>query len=222
MRITFYLIRHAQSVQKASEASSHWRLSTVGASQAKKLAELLTPLGIQRVLSSPFTRSLQTAAPFAEKHALEIGIVDDLRERILQTDPSHDSDELWRKSWEDFAFAAPGCESSLAAQKRICSAMGAIAAENRGTTAVFSHGHVIALFLNAIEKSVGRTEAELLMNPDVLRVEWKNGSFFWDREFRLHGLAAIATTHEQTPKDEEPNQAPEPTPPAARSAVADL
>jgi len=87
--------------------------------------------------------------------------------------------------------------------------MEAIAAQERQTTAVFSHGHLIALFLNALEKNIGRSEAELLTNPDVLKIDWKDGAFSWDRDFRLQGLAAIATPHSETPLEKEPGKAPE-------------
>jgi len=175
----------------------------VGAQQAEELAGLLEPLEITNVFSSPFIRTIETAKPFAQMHGLVIRVVDDLRERLLTNEAGLPSDEVWRRSWEDFSFCLPGCESSLAAQARICRAIGGIAESVEGTSAIFTHGNVIPLFLNALTRTVGRAEAEALTNPDVLKVSWRSGAFAWDRAFRLPGLARIATDHRQTPVEQD-------------------
>ena len=201
--MTLYLIRHAQCLPKKAQRFSDWCLSRVGARQAEELAGLLEPLEITNVFSSPFIRTIETAKPFAQRHGLVIRVVDDLRERLLTNEAGLPSDEVWRRSWEDFSFCLPGCESSLAAQARICRAIGRIAESVQGTTAIFTHGNVIPLFLNALTRTVGRTEAEALTNPDVLKVSWRSGAFAWDRAFRLPGLARIATDHRQTPVEQD-------------------
>jgi len=201
--MTLYLIRHAQCLPKKAQRFSDWSLSRVGAQQAEELAGLLEPLEITNVFSSPFIRTIETAKPFAQKHGLMIRVVDDLRERLLTNEAGLPSDEVWRRSWEDFSFCLPGCESSFAAQARICEAIGGIAESAKGTSAVFTHGNVIPLFLNALTGTVGRTEAEALTNPDVLKIRWRGGAFAWDRAFRLPGLARIATDHRQTPVEQD-------------------
>jgi broad specificity phosphatase PhoE len=106
----------------------------------------------------------------------------------------------WIGSSSHKSCALAGCETSAAAQSKFCRAVRTIIAQATGTTAIFTHGHVIALFLNALDSGVGRPEAEALTNPDVLRVVRKDGVLVWDREFRLTGLSAIATRHEETPE----------------------
>ena len=201
--MTLYLIRHAQCLPKKAQRFSDWSLSRVGAQQAEELAGLLEPLEITNVFSSPFIRTIETAKPFAQRHGLVIRVVDDLRERLLTNEAGLPSDEVWRRSWEDFSFCLRGCESSLAAQARICRAIGGIAESVEGTSAIFTHGNVIPLFLNALTRTVGRAEAEALTNPDVLKVSWRSGAFAWDRAFRLPGLARIATDHRQTPVEQD-------------------
>ena len=200
--MTLYLVRHAQCMPKRSQAFSKWALSPVGAHQAEELAGLLEPLEIANVFSSPFTRTLETAKPFARKLGLAIRVVDDLRERLLTKEAGLPSDELWCKSWEDFSFCLPGCETSLAAQARICQTIRDIAHTAEGISAIFTHGNVIPLFLNALTRTVGRAEAEAMTNPDVLKIGWSRGAFTWDRSFRLPGLERIATDHRQTPKEQ--------------------
>ena len=197
-----YLVRHAQSLPMKAQHFSEWPLSPVGARQAEQLTDLLSPLGIAQVFSSPFARSLQTAEPFARKHALQIAVMDDLRERHITNEGGLPSDEIWRRSWEDFSFCMDGCETSLAAQARIGSAIRDIAQRASGTAAIFTHGNVIGLFLNALTSAAGRAEAETLRNPDVRKVRWEGGAFTWERHFRLPGLERIATNHSQTPTEE--------------------
>jgi 2,3-bisphosphoglycerate-dependent phosphoglycerate mutase len=201
---TLYLVRHAQCIPRQTLGFSGWPLSPVGVKQAEQLADLLGPLGIAQVFSSPFVRTLATAKPFAQKQALEILVVDDLRERLIVNDGRHPSDEVWRKSWEDFTFAPADCESSIAAQARICKAIGDIAQRATGTSAIFTHGNVLGLFLNALTSSYGRKEAEALTNPDILKMEWGDGYFKWDHDFRLSGLKGIATQHSSMPREEAP------------------
>ena len=102
--MTLYLIRHAQCLPKKAQRFSDWSLSRVGAQQAEELAGLLEPLEITNVFSSPFIRTIETAKPFAQKHGLLIRVVDDLRERLLTNEAVLPSDEVWRRSWEDFSF----------------------------------------------------------------------------------------------------------------------
>jgi len=202
MNTTFYLVRHAQSLPRPEHGFSGWKLSPIGTKQAAQLADLLGPLQIKRVFSSPFVRTLDTAAPFAKKHAIKIVVVDDLRERLIVNDDCHPSDEVWRKSWEDFSFALPECESSHTAQSRICRAITGIARQTNDTSAIFTHGNVMGLFLNVLNKRFGRKDAEALTNPDVIKIDCEDNCFTWDSHFHLTGLEHIATAHNQTPKEQ--------------------
>lgn len=201
MKKTLYLVRHAQSLPKAALGFSGWRLSPIGAAQAERLSHLLVPLQIDEIFSSPFVRTLDTATPFAKIRALEIVAVDDLRERLIENDGCHPSDEVWHKSWEDFHYAPPDCESSATAQTRMRCAVTDIAQRATGTAAIFTHGNVIGLFLNSLDGGFGRKHVEAITNPDVFKIDFENGRFVWDRHYHLPGLEHIATAHNQTPKE---------------------
>jgi 2,3-bisphosphoglycerate-dependent phosphoglycerate mutase len=196
---TLYLVRHAQSLPIAERGFAGWPLSELGVEQAERLADLLSTLGIEQVFSSPFTRTLDTARPFSKRQTLEITLVPDLRERLIVNDNCHPSDEVWRRSWEDFNFALPECEPSAAAQARICRAVADVARRTNRVSALFTHGNVIGLFLNALVPSYGRLEAEALTNPDVIKLECDGAAFMWDCQFRLAGLEKIATPHLSMP-----------------------
>ncbi len=189
---------------RKSELFSQWNLSALGMQQAAALAALLAPLGITRIYSSPFIRSMETAKPLSHRIGADVQIVDGLRERQPLIDKGlplgAEWYQAWCRAWEDFNFAPPGCESSFAAQERVVKAIEDIARKNTDVTAVFTHGHVMALFLNAVTRGMfDRKDAEALTNPDVMRIEWKDPAFIWDQHFRLPGLEKITTQHEETP-----------------------
>lgn len=196
---TIYLIRHAQSHPSTRLHYSEWPLSAVGQIQAEKLVDLLETLGIEALFSSPFARCLRTVQPFAGKAGFDVVVKEDLRERLAVKEIVRDFQEIWRRSWDDFNFSLPGCESSLDAQQRFVAAVKDIFAGcSHKTIGISTHGHVMGLFLNHIDRDFGREQADRLTNPDVVRVVARD-RLVWDREFRLPGLENIATDYKETP-----------------------
>jgi 2,3-bisphosphoglycerate-dependent phosphoglycerate mutase len=200
MKTILYLIRHAQSHPTSRQHHSEWPLSSLGKNQALKLGILLEKLAITHIFSSPFTRCIQTVKPFADKSIIPIVIENDLRERLIANTIINGFYHLWCKSWEDFDFALPGCETSAQAQERFVKAVSKLADSNRGNIiALCTHGNVMGLFLNWIDQSAGRMVAERLRNPDVLRVTMSDEKFNWDKQFILPGLNSLSTDHNETP-----------------------
>ena len=175
-------------------------MSARGVRQSEQLSELLEPLGIRQVFSSPFVRCLETVTPFTSKGKIQVIVNEDLRERLVAKKLIDGFYEVWRRSWEDFDFALPSCETSAKAQQRFVKAVKAITEEHApNPIAISTHGNVIGLFLNWVDNSVGRKETEQLKNPDVVRVVRRDDKFTWDRNFRLRGLETITTDHGETP-----------------------
>jgi len=205
MTTTVYLIRHAQSHPTAGIEHADWPLSERGRAQADELAGLLMSLGLERIVSSPFTRCLQTIGPFASRADLRIEVRDGLRERYLGIDLDGDFPAIWRRSWEDLDFALPGCETSRDAQRRFVDTIDRILAESEGkTVGICAHGNVIGLFLHFLDERNGRETAERLTNPDVLRFTVDDGDIAWDGEYALPGLKEVATDSADTPIRREP------------------
>ena len=200
METSIYLIRHAQSHPSARLHYSEWPLSAVGVDQAENLSDLLEPLGIDVLFSSPFARCLQTVQLFAGKAGIGLRVKEELRERLVVKQMVDDFHEIWRHSWVDFSFALPECESSLDAQLRFVAAVrGILAANGEKTIGISTHGNVIGLFLNNLDQNFGREQTEALQNPDVVRIVVSGDRLVWDQEFRLPGLENIATDHGETP-----------------------
>ena len=103
-----YLIRHCQAEGQEPEA----QLTADGHEQAKQLADFLEKYTINRIISSPFRRTIQTITPFAHKHNLEIEVDERLKERILSTENLSDWFEKLKQTFEDEDIKFTGGESS--------------------------------------------------------------------------------------------------------------
>jgi 8-oxo-dGTP diphosphatase len=77
-----FLVRHAKAGSRSSYAGDDSRrpLSEKGRAQADALASQLGRAEVERVLSSPFTRCLQTVEPLASTLGLPVELADELSE----------------------------------------------------------------------------------------------------------------------------------------------
>lgn len=200
MTTTLYLIRHAQSHPSSDQHYTEWPLSDHGKRQAAELAPLLGGLGIERLYTSPYIRCVETIRPFVAQTRLEPAVEHHLGERVISKTLLPSFEEVWNRSWEDFDFALPECETSAAAQRRFCGALQRIATAHEGSVlGISSHGNVIALFLNFIDRNFSRDHADTIRNPDVFKVRVGKDGWSWDRRFELPGLDRISTHHAETP-----------------------
>jgi broad specificity phosphatase PhoE len=70
-------------------------------------------------------------------------------------------------------------------------------AEAGKTLALCSHGNVISLFLNHLDSTFKKPDAEKIRNPDIIKINFSDSSFKRDRNFSLPALDAIATHYSQ-------------------------
>jgi 8-oxo-dGTP diphosphatase len=78
------LIRHARAGERAEwQGNDHVRpLDAKGRRQAERLVEVLEEFPIERVLSSPYDRCVQTVEPLARARALAVELRDELGEEL--------------------------------------------------------------------------------------------------------------------------------------------
>jgi 8-oxo-dGTP diphosphatase len=97
--MALYLVRHAKAGQRNRwDGPDHLRpLTRAGLAQAQALASWLVNEPVSRILSSPYTRCIETVEPLGEKLDLTIEITEDLSEatsfepalELLATLPDH-------------------------------------------------------------------------------------------------------------------------------------
>ena len=113
------LIRHGQSefnlhfsATKVDPGIPDPKLTPLGQAQAEAAAQSLADAGITRIIASPYTRAMQTAAPFARRLGLPVAISPLVRERyhfvcdvgspvsaLREQWPEHDFDGLPETWW---------------------------------------------------------------------------------------------------------------------------
>jgi 2,3-bisphosphoglycerate-dependent phosphoglycerate mutase len=162
-----YLIRHCRATGQEPEAP----LTAAGRDQALRLRDRLSDLPIARIVSSPFLRARDSAAPLAEWLGLPVRIDDRLAERVLTAELAEDWRDRLRRSFADPALAWPGGESGAAATRRGLAALADAAAGAEGPVAVVSHGNLLALLLHSFDNRDGFAAWAALSNPDVFHID---------------------------------------------------
>jgi 2,3-bisphosphoglycerate-dependent phosphoglycerate mutase len=186
-RTEIFLVRHAESMPSKEIPEADWPLSPVGVWQAQQLANALKRLRIDAIFSSPYARAQATVAPYAQGVGLSVCVTAALRERKLTEDSRDDWLAILQKSWSDFSFTLPHCESSADCQRRMHACLARLAADHRGQTLlVCSHGNAIALYLHGVDDAFGFEAWAAMRNPELFRITYDGGRPFWHKSFTLH------------------------------------
>lgn len=171
MSKTVFVIRHCKATGQEPDAP----LTAQGEEQARELAEQLAPLGIQRIVSSPYRRAVQSVAPLAEQLGLPVHTDGRLVERMLSGVPLDDWLTPLQASFDDRDLCLDGGESSNAASERALAALEDILAHGAQTSALVTHGNLMALLLGHFDKRPGFVFWQGLSNPDVYRLDIADG-----------------------------------------------
>ena len=156
-----YLLRHGQSyfnlhfnATQVDPGIEDPQLTPLGARQAAAAAERLAAAGLTRIIVSPYTRALQTAAPIIARHRVPVRVSPEVRERaayacdigsppqeLASRFPHHDFAHLPPRWWH------PGVEPVEETAGRAQAFRAQMAARaDHATTLVVSHwGFILAL-----------------------------------------------------------------------------
>lgn len=167
-----YLVRHAHSVYTPDELTRP--LSEQGLNDAKMITEALMEMNIDAVISSPYKRAMQTVEGIAAYINEAIVMMDDFKERLLSDRPVEDFQAAIEKVWEDSSFAWEGGESNAIAQKRgLEAAMQVLKQFPNQNIVIGTHGNLLALILNALDKSYGFDFWKQLDMPDIYKLAFE-------------------------------------------------
>lgn len=177
---TVYFVRHAEPNYNNHDDMSR-ELSPKGLEDRKLVTEFLKDRPVDAVLSSPFKRAVDTVRDFAETHGLDIGIVEDFRERKIDSVWIEDFHTFSRKQWEDFSYKLLDGECLAEVQERNIAALHTVLEEQTGKTIVVgSHGTALSTIVNYYDKSFGYAEFEKI-----------RGLMPWVVEFQFEGLECV-------------------------------
>lgn len=166
----FYLIRHCKAAGQAPDAE----LTAEGREQADALSAFFNDIEISHIISSPFTRAIQSIEPLSASRGLAIQIDDRLAERVLSTEDLPDWLEKLEQSFIDFDLKFEGGESAGEAAERGAEVL----TEAPDNAVLVTHGNMMGLLLKKFEEAYGFEEWKALSNPDVyvLTIEGEKGA----------------------------------------------
>lgn len=173
---TVYLVRHCQAAGQELQAE----LTDEGIEQAKELMRFFEKRNIKHIISSPFTRAIQSIQPTADNLGLQVEIDGRLAEHKLISKNLKDWIERLEESVRDRDLKMAGGESSREIAKR---GMDVLEASTDGTVLV-THRNTMGLVLMQIDGMQGLKEWSRLSRPDVYEVKVKKDTYFvrriWD------------------------------------------
>lgn len=158
-----YIIRHCEAEGQGPEAP----LTEKGKIQATDLVAFFKNRKVDRIISSPFKRAIQTIQPLANELNLEIETNHQLAERVLSSKNMPDWFEKLRATYEDFDLTYEGGESSREAANRIIEVVDDVIKSDSENTIIVTHGGLMSLLLNHYNTNFGFEQWVTLSNPDV-------------------------------------------------------
>jgi len=172
-----YVIRHCEAKGQSSDAS----LTEQGFHQAEALAMFFADKKIDRIITSPFLRAIQTIEPLSTRGNINVEIDERLSERILGTSDLPDWYEKLRATFTDMELKFEGGESSNEAMERIVNVVEETIKSESEHTIIVSHGNIITLLLKNYQNDVDFQFWAQLRNPDVFRLRVKDHKMTLDR-----------------------------------------
>jgi len=184
---TVYFVRHAQPNYENHDDMLR-ELTAKGLEDRKLVTMFLEDKNVDVVLSSPFHRSVDTVRHFADSKGLGIGIIDDFRERRIDSVWIEDFNSFCKKQWEDFTYKLSDGESLSEVQKRNILALNQVLKEHAGKTIVIgSHGTALSTIVNYYDNSFGYAEFEKIrgLMPWVVEFSFDDQKCVGIKQFNL-------------------------------------
>ncbi|MGF9850763.1 histidine phosphatase family protein [Bacillus paramobilis] len=170
---TIYFVRHAHSIYTKDERVRP--LSEKGYLDVENVTRLLKDKHIDVVISSPYKRAIQTVQGIANTYHVSIQIEEDLRERLLSTEPVQDFNDAMQKVWGDWNYAYEGGESNDAAQRRVVTCMQSILKKYKGKNIVIgTHGNIMVLLMHYFDSKYDFQFWKTIRMPDIFKLNFHN------------------------------------------------
>lgn len=148
MITTVYFIRHAQSDRSFHDEQTR-PLTAEGLADTEKIIDVLKDKSISHILSSPYTRTLQTVEGLSKTLKLEIETDSDFRERNAGKWHGDRFFDFIEKQWADFNFRIEDGESLREVQERNIRALQKYLEKYKGEAfAVATHGTALSTIIN--------------------------------------------------------------------------
>lgn len=175
-----FMIRHCNAEGQHKDSP----LTKEGVRQSRVLSAFLekSSYPIDRIITSPFLRAIESIKPFAEKNNLTIEIDERLQERLLSEEPIDDWMDVLEQSFTNLDFRLPGGESSNDAVHRSIEVVNEVLSDEVNENIVIvTHGNLLALLLKEFQADIGFSHWKEFTNPDLFLVRKTAGEFVVER-----------------------------------------
>ncbi|WP_404349363.1 histidine phosphatase family protein [Sutcliffiella horikoshii] len=163
MSKNIYIVRHCEAEGQPAEA----QLTGKGFKQAGELAKFFSNTPIDRIISSPFLRAIQSIEPLSKETNSSIEVDERLAERTLSCVDLPDWLEKLKETYDDLELKYEGGESSREARDRIVSVVEEAFKSDEENTIIVTHGNIMSLLIRHYQPSFGFEDWKNLRNPDV-------------------------------------------------------
>ncbi|WP_432360461.1 histidine phosphatase family protein [Sporosarcina sp. UB5] len=173
MNTSIYMIRHAESPFVFGQERTR-KLSPQGEEEARKVTALLNNKEIDLIVSSPYTRAIQTIEGISNAKNIEVKVFEELRERQLKGAyklPEEEIQQAIKKSFEDSDYKLSGGESVKDVQKRALPVIKDLLVKYAGKTIVIgTHGNVMTVIMNYFNNEFGYAFWLKTSKPDIYKL----------------------------------------------------
>lgn len=150
-----YFVRHAQPNYENHDDATR-ELTQKGLRDRELVTAYLNDKKIDVVLSSPYKRAVDTVRHFADSHNLPIEMIDDFRERKIDSVWIDDFDAFCQQQWNDFSYKLSDGETLLQVQTRNINALKTVLKKYKDKNIVIgSHGTALSTIINYFDSSFG-------------------------------------------------------------------
>lgn len=171
---TVYFVRHAEPNYDNHDDLLR-ELTEKGLRDRKLVTAFLSDKDIDVVLSSPYIRAIDTVRDFAESKGLNVAIIEDFKERKIDSVWIEDYNSFCKKQWEDFSYKLSDGESLAEVQSRNIGALNRVLKDYEGKNIVIgSHGTALSTIINYYDSNFGHEDFEKIrgLMPWVVRFDF--------------------------------------------------
>lgn len=155
-----YFVRHAQPNYENHDDRER-ELTEKGLRDREGVTAFLADKDIDVVISSPYRRAVDTVRDFADRYGFEIEMVEDFRERRIDSVWIEDFNAFARRQWADFDYRFSDGESLREVQERNIKALQDVLIRYAGKNIVVgSHGTALSTIIHYYDYSFGYDDFE--------------------------------------------------------------
>lgn len=173
-----YFVRHAEP-NYSNHDDRQRELTAKGMEDRKRVTEYFRGIPVDAVLSSPYRRAVDTVSDFAQSRGYQIEMIEDFRERKVDSGWIENFNEFAREQWEDFNYKLSDGETLREVQVRNIRALMEVLEKYNGKTVVIgSHGTALSMIINYFYNDFGFLEFEQIRSlmPWIVHFQFEGNS----------------------------------------------